>query len=143
MVQLSTEAPGTQVLVSDYSGTASSGGGLTISSSTSYGVTDLFPNCQFGNGTGNASLRGSPISLGDAIFVATTWSNTGTITLYTYDLTAQTSQTPQTTTLSGSFPATQGWTVGGSSLSAKLGRIFILPHVLSETELDALATAAT
>ncbi len=124
---------GTQYFITNLSGN----NGISISVNSS-----AVASCTIGNGTTTVTVS-SPTALisGHEYVIAVTWNGT-TVTLYQYDLTANVEATPATASLSGSFTSPTGWTVGNGSLSAYLGRLFILPTALSSTLVGGLATAA-
>jgi hypothetical protein len=83
------------------------------------------------------------ITAGHVYLVVGTWNGT-TVNLYAFDITSQTTLTPVSSALSGSFASPNPIFVGsgGGTFAGYLARAFVLPQALSSSQVTALYNTA-
>lgn len=134
IVNFATVPTGTQILLNSI--LSNKGAAFVITSS---GGQDF----QMYNGTTVTQLFGAALTANHTYLMIGTWDGT-TVTYYQYDLTASSHITPLTGTLAGAtWAAGENFVVGNSQTVAELGRVFVLPVTLNQTQVTALYTAAT
>jgi hypothetical protein len=100
-------------------------------------------NAQINNGSTNHNVSQTvALVTGHSYLLIATWNGT-TITFYQYDLTANSSPSPVTVSLSsGTFSTGGSTSVAGNTQPMNLGRVFVLPVALTTAQANSLGAAA-
>lgn len=97
------------------------------------------------NGTTQISVDApSALVANHTYLLVGTWDGSSTVTMYVYDLTAGTSMTPGTGSLSAGsgFKPTVGFSLAGNTMTGDLARVFVAAGALSSTRVALYASTA-